>query len=437
MAVMLIDAYGLAVSSSSRAAVDHYDRGVRGLLSFDAGTAECFRAAVEADPDFAVARAGFALALFLDERLGEVRPVMDQAHARAADLPERERRHVEALDLMVRGRVPESGALIAEILKERPRELVLAQRLYFFHFWQGRSADMLALTRGIVDALDGDSFMLGLHAFALEENRHFDDGRRLAERALALNSQDAWAVHTLAHVLYETGDNDRGAESLPPRVQPCRHLGYFRHHLLWHIALLHLAAGRYEHAERMFRSVFAALPLAIASDLHDAVALAWRLDLVERPDPERWAHLGARAAARADMALLLFHDVHVGMALAAAGDWPTAERHLGRLRERGGKGRNRTLPEVAVPLLEGLHAFARGRHAEAEAFIAPIEGRIAEVGGSHAQREVFHDTLLAATLRAGLVERARPRLERRLAKRPNPGHYWASVRLPAPGGPTV
>jgi len=434
MAPMLADCYGLSVSTSSRSALDHYDRGVRALLSFGEGAAEAFGAAVAADPGFAVARAGHALGLFLDEQVEPARAAMAEAVAGAAGLPERERRHVEALDLMLKGRVPDSGALIAEILRERPRELMLAQRLFFFHFWQGRSADMLALTTSIAPAYDGDSYMLGLHAFALEENAQFAEARALAEQAIALNAQDAWAVHALAHVLYETGDNDRGVEVLPPRIHPCTHLGYFRHHLHWHIALLHLAGGRYEQAERMFRSGFQSMPVAVASDLHDTVALAWRLDLFGRPDPGRWAHVGAQAAARADLALLLFHDVHVGMALAASGQWAAAEGHLERLRGRGQKGRNRTLPEVAVPLLEGLHAFARDEHAVAAGRIAPIADRILEIGGSHAQREVFHDTLLAATIRAGLAEQARPLLERRLAKRPNPGHYWSTLGAAAAGG---
>jgi hypothetical protein len=76
--------------------------------------------------------------------------------------------------------------------------------------------------------------------------------------------------------------------------------------------------------------------------------------------------------------------------------------------------------------MEGLHAFARGEYPEAVARIAPLGERIVEVGGSHAQREVFHDTLLAAALRGGDVARSRGLLERRLAKRPHPGRYWES-----------
>jgi tetratricopeptide (TPR) repeat protein len=433
MAAVLRDAYGLPVSSSSRPAVDAYDRGVRALLGFGADAVDCFRRALEADQDFVLARAALGVSLYLDEQLAEGRATMNAAFAAAAGLPPRERRHAEALALWVAGRGHEATGLMKEILAEHPRDMMVLQRLYYIHFWQGRSAEMLDTTRSVLHAFDSDSYILGLHAFSLEENRHFEDALALAERAIAINPKDAWAVHAVAHVLYERGENDRGAEALPPRIHPCDHLGYFRNHLLWHLALMHLAEGRYERAHRLFQSVFERIPITVGSDLQDSVSLAWRLDLFGHPEPARWARLGPSARRWLEIPLLLFHDLHVGMALAASGDWASAEEQLSRLRGRAKRTRNATLPEVVMPLLEGLHAFARGEHAEAAARIAPIESRIREVGGSHAQREVFHDTLLAAALRAGLHEQAAALLERRLAKRPNPGHYWTTVRLPGAG----
>jgi tetratricopeptide (TPR) repeat protein len=431
MTAVLRDAYGLAVSTSSRAAVDAHDRGVRALLGFGADTVECFRQALAADPDFVLARAALAVALYLDEQIPAARAEMERAiadgTAQAASLTARERRHLEALRLFVGGRGNDAIAVMQEVLGEFPRDVLLMQRLYFIHFWQGRSAEMLELTRAVLPALGDDGYALGYHAFALEENRRFDEALPLAERAIALNARDAWAVHAVAHVHYERGDNRRGIEILPGRIHPCDHLGYFRNHLLWHLALHHLAEGDYERGGRLFESVFGRIPIAIASDLQDSVALAWRLDLFGRPDPRRWAQLGEAARRWLDMPLLLFHDLHVGMALAAAGDWSGASLQLDRLRQRGARSKNPTLPEVVVPLMEGLHAFARGEYGAAVARIAPVEARIVEVGGSHAQREVFHDTLLAAALR-GSDPRALALLERRLAKRPNPGRFWEQAR---------
>ncbi len=424
---MLYDAYGLPMSTASAAAVEAYDRGVRGLLGFSADTIACFEEALRRDPDFALARAALAVSLHLNEKVPEGRAAMDRAMAVAATLPERERRHVESLALWVGGRATDAVDSIKEALASHPRDVVLIQRLYFIYFWQGRSAEMLELTRSVLDAFEVDSYILGLHAFSLEENRRFDEALRLAERAVALNPKDAWAVHAMAHVHYERGDNARGVEALPSKMDPCDHLGYFRNHLLWHLALMHLADGSYEHVRRLFERAFGSIPIAIGSDLQDSVSLAWRLDLYGHPDPQRWTRLGAAARNWAERPLLLFHDLHVGMALAAAGDWDAAESQLERLRARGRKSRNPTLPEVVVPLLEGLHAFARGDHSMAAALIDPIQDRIVEVGGSHAQREVFHDTLLAAALRADLEDHAAALLEKRLSKRPNPGRYWQTL----------
>ena len=106
-----------------------------------------------------------------------------------------------------------------------------------------------------------DSYVLGLHAFGLEENRRFDEALALAERAMALNPRDAWAVHAMAHVLYERGrQRARASRPCRPRIHPCDHLGYFRNHLLWHLALMHLADGRYERAAALFQSVFGDIP---------------------------------------------------------------------------------------------------------------------------------------------------------------------------------
>ena len=45
---------------------------------------------------------------------------------------------------------------------------------------------------------------------------------------------------------------------------------------------------------------------------------------------------------------------------------------------------------------------------------------IVRCGGSHAQQDVWEETLIAAWIRAGEADKARRLLERRLARRPSP-----------------
>jgi len=215
---------------------------------------------------------------------------------------------------------------------------------------------------------------------------------------------------------------DTGLARLPPAIHPCTNLNWFRNHLLWHLILMHLGRGEYERASRLGRTVFEREPSSIAGDLHDSISLLWRLELFGMDVTERWRPFAAIAAERFDRPALLFHAAHLAMALAAGGDWATADRHLGVLRARAGRDRTRLTGEVLVPLVESLHAFVAGEYRQAIERVEPLRGRIIELGGSRAQRDVFHDTLYEACFRAGDTDRAERYLAERIARRPD--HYW-------------
>jgi hypothetical protein len=172
----------------------------------------------------------------------------------------------------------------------------------------------------------------------------------------------------------------------------------------------------------MSRAAFERAPSAIAGDLHDSIALLWRQDLLGLPVGARWEPFAAIARDRLDRQGLLFHAAHLGMALAGAGDWTTAETQLEMLRRRAAKDPGGLVGAVLIPLVEGLQAFARPDYRTAIERIEPLRPRIVELGGSRAQRDVFHDTLLEACFRAGDAERATRLLAERVARRPD--HYW-------------
>jgi DNA-binding FadR family transcriptional regulator len=120
------------------------------------------------------------------------------------------------------------------------------------------------------------------------------------------------------------------------------------------------------------------------------------------------------------------------MAWAAAGEWTAYERRLAELRDRVTKG---TLnPGAVLPALaDGFGAFVRGDYAAAARAIEPFVDDIIRCGGSHAQQDVWEETLVAAWIRSGDAEKARRALEKRLARRPSPraARWLARANAPA------
>jgi tetratricopeptide (TPR) repeat protein len=419
---MPTDAFGLPVTTADPRALELYDRAVRAHQGWRADALSLFNAATERDPGLALAHAGAAVCLFLEERFAETKTATEAARSAVATQSERERSHVAAITAWTSGQVDEAERAMRQHLVTWPRDAMVLHRLYYVYFWQGRFPDILALTESHVRHYPGSSFVLGLHAFALEEADRCGEAIRTAEEALRLQPNDPWSVHALAHALYESASFDAGVAKLPPAIHPCRGLNWFRNHLLWHLALIHFARGDYARAAAMSRGVFERAPSSIAGDLHDSISLLWRLELAGRPPGARWAPFTAIARERVSRMGLLFHAAHVAMALAGGGDWATARAHLDALRSRSGKDKTGLMGDVLVPLVEGLHAFAQGDYRTTIARIEPLRPRIVALGGSRAQRDVFHDTLFEACFRAGDAERAGRYLAERLTRRRD--HPW-------------
>jgi tetratricopeptide (TPR) repeat protein len=277
---------------------------------------------------------------------------------------------------------------------------------------------------------------MGLHAFALEELGRCEEALRLAERCVDRNRQDTWGIHALAHALYEMGAWDEGLARVPPALEASPDMNYYRNHLLWHLVLMELSRGDYARASAMTHDVFERAPSPLALDLRNSISLLWRFEICGMDVKDRWApfvEIATRFMNRPED--LMFHHAHLAMPLAAGGDWASARAHLAALRARVPTDGTGILEPVVIPLIEGLHAFARRDWSAVIDHLAPIRARIVEIGGSRTQRDVFHDTLLEACFRVGRTELAGRLLTERVARRPD--HFWVNRQrvATAPLGP--
>jgi hypothetical protein len=89
---------------------------------------------------------------------------------------------------------------------------------------------------------------------------------------------------------------------------------------------------------------------------------------------------------------MAFLDAHAALAFVAMGDAEALARLIGGLEALAGAGRP-LVAEVILPLARGLEAFGQGAYDEAIRWLEPLDGQLVRVGGSHAQWEVFEDTL--------------------------------------------
>ena len=98
-----------------------------------------------------------------------------------------------------------------------------------------------------------------------------------------------------------------------------------------------------------------------------------------------------------------FNDVHALLAMLAADDWSRAPstgwRAAPRVRwpaDEAPRSNHAMAREVGAPLMRALLAFARGETAAAAQALYAVRGKAQRFGGSHAQRDLIDQTLLAA-----------------------------------------
>lgn len=425
----LTDRYGLPLSTSSTAAMEAYVEGVDRLLAVQPGAEATLQRAIAADPGFALAHIGLARVQQLRMDAAAARATAAHARTLLGGVTAREQGHVETIARAIDGDAAGARRGVDEHCAQFPRDALVLQ-LNFGAFglisFAGRAdhdEEMLQLFARFVSHYGDDWWFRFAWGWAHTEAGKLAEGRKLMDQAFTMNPRNANAVHGLAHVFYEEGDPRGGVAFVEKWLPDYDPAGPLHCHLTWHVALAELVQGDVTRARAAFDAGIRvpAAPLAPATNvLTDGASLLWRLMLDDQPVfPTEWDEVAEHAQRSFPTPAPHFHELHCLMAWAAAGEWTLYEARLDELRRRAANG---SLPPGAVvPALgEGFGAFVRGDYAAAARAIEPFVDDIARCGGSHAQQDVWEETLVAAWIRCGEAEKAAGLLETRLAHRPSP-----------------
>jgi tetratricopeptide (TPR) repeat protein len=415
------DRYGLPVTTTSAAAVEHFQSGMDALLAYGPDAEAAFAAALQADDRLAVAHAGVALAALVQGDAAVARAAVGRAQETVAGATRRERQHVEALSALVAGETARGLALVDEHLGEFPRDALLVNQASSAIGFAGRpdrEEYRMAFLERLAPAYGDDWWYQSALAFSYHEVDRYEESRRLSELSLRRYPGNANASHNLAHIYFETLDTDAGAAFLAEWMAGYDRRASFHCHLAWHQAMFELHRGAYARALEIFqRDILHAVNPRLA--MIDGSALLWRFRLDGEPTaPPYWRAL-ADLAERVSRPGFVFGEIHAALAYAAGGDGTALAKLMDGLRALDAKG-HPIAGTVALPMVQGTAAFVAGDHAATLRYLEPVERDLHRVGGSHAQWELFEETMVASYLALERYNDALRLVRRRLQRRASP-----------------
>ena len=429
------DLSGLPTSLSPDLIGD-WNQVILGILSHAASTGPNLNAVLSAAPDFALGQAIRGLSCLL---LGRAEMVPIARHALAAALQGapatmREIAFVHALGDWLGGRPTRAGARIQVILNLHPRDALAMKLIQAIHFVMGRPDAMRASVEGVLPAWSehpARGYLLGCHAFALEETGEFSQAERTGCEGVALAPDDAWGLHAVAHVYDMTGRARDGLKWRSGREASWSHCNNFRFHVWWHRALMHLDLGEYDIALAHYDADIRAEKTDDYRDISNAASLLSRLEIEGVDVGARWEELADLSENRATDGCLAFADLHYMLALCGGERDKAAAGLIARMQSTrpAGNEAQRVIAHPGLHVAQGLQAFASGEYSAAWMHLRAGRGELQQIGGSHAQRDIFDRIRIEAALRGGYMDSADTLLRERLERRGGAVDGYAAARL--------
>lgn len=434
------DSYGCPVSVRSEQMLNEWNGLMHGFLTHGASTPVHLKALEQGDPDLALVSATRGLlCLILGrselDRAAETSLRKAEELGRASKVTDREEAYTDALRDYLSG-FPKAAADCLDVMLARyPDDAFGHKMVHALRFIAGDQSGMRGSLEKVMDRFQGghpaSGYMHGCYAFALEETGDYDRAEKTGRRAVELARDDAWGTHAVAHVLDMTGRSAEGVEWLSGREADWQHCANFGFHLWWHLALFHLDRGNIDTVLDLYDRNIRHETTDDFRDISNGASLLMRLEFEGVDVGNRWQEMADICENRIDDACNVFADLHYMLALIGGDRREAAGRLLSRMHETGRRGDadvGRVTAGTGIPAASGLKAFRDGNYERAASDIFLAVPALQDIGGSHAQRDVFERIGIESAIRAGRFELARELLDLRRDRRDGAADSFAQSR---------
>lgn len=256
------------------------------------------------------------------------------------------------------------------------------------------------------------SDFLAVRAFDLEETGNYAAAEKYGRESVEINPSDVWGTHAVTHVMYMQGRSKDGADWLDSLYSRghWQGLGQMVLHLWWHRALFHVLRGEHEKALSVYDDflrnfeldMVAALP-DLYLDLQNATSLLLRLEFCNVDVGMRWSALADICVERVGDDSNAFSSAHYAAVLAADQRFSQAQELIDKMSEASLSGSTiaASFSNAAIPAAMAALAHRKKDYRGVINTLMPVRYRLVQMGGSHAQREVFLLMLADAMQREG------------------------------------
>jgi predicted Zn-dependent protease len=412
------DYLGNPVTCARADTVKAIDDFIDGFLSYET-RAEGILQAADADSECCIANvyAGLLwMMLEAPDAAERAAPYFEAAERRLVGATEREQMNAAVLRAWVAGEMLDAIRMSGEISDRFAGDLAMVKLHQYLEFNRGNSPAMLRTALKALEHHPYNAYVHGMAAFAYEQCHLLQEAEQAARTALSLKRKEPWAQHALAHVMLTRGRIDEGARFLEGVAATWVGLNSFMlTHLWWHLALFKLSQGRFADVLEIYDQHCWGVAKNYSQDQIGAVSLLARMEIAGVDVGARWQDLGNHLAARARDTVLPFLTVQYlyGLARARRAEADSLLETVRSLARTPPPDGSEVWREVTLPACEGVYAYARCEYESAWQHLSGAMPRLAEIGGSHAQRDLFEQILVDAAIKGGRSVAAQQILELR------------------------
>ena len=432
----LTDARGVPTSATDSKSLEILEGAMRQFQSYRGDAVETIDRALTEDPDFVaghIFRTVMHTMLWEKSVLPEVEAGLGRLEELADRATERERAHIAAIADWAAGDWDGMSARLDRIVADEPRDALALQVGHLSDFFLGNRDNLRGRVARAMPAWSredpGYGFVLGMAAFGLEECGDYGAAEESGRHAIALEPDDCWAQHALCHVMEMQARQHEGIAFMEGReAHWAQDDNAFAFHNWWHVSLFNLDNDRFDRVLEIYDTAIRPESSEVQLEMLDAAALLWRLHLRGIDTGGRFAALASTYEAHAaEHGFYAFNDMHAMMAYVAAGRDRAAqalEQALAAASDEAGTNARMTR-EVGLPIVRAIRAFGAGRYGETVDLLMPVRYRAQVFGGSHAQRDIVHRTLIEAAIRDGQHGLAQALANERTALKPHCPFSWS------------